>query len=81
LHVHLGATTMVVAPLCRSILARLGNGGLSELGTDNRTYVVPAPLGPGVVTREVRRWQMEAGQGTGRAGRPPLIGNRVPLIA
>jgi hypothetical protein len=24
---------------------------------------------------------MAAGEGTGKAGRPPLIGNRVPLIA
>jgi hypothetical protein len=27
----------------------------------------------------VRR-EMAAGEGTGMAGRPPLIGNRVPLI-
>jgi hypothetical protein len=46
-----------------------------ELGTDSYTEVVPA-----VVTREVRG-EMAAGEGIGRAGRPPLIGNRVPLIA
>jgi hypothetical protein len=34
-----------------------------------------------MVTREVRRREMAAGEGTGMAGRPPLIGNIVPLIA
>jgi hypothetical protein len=28
-----------------------------------------------------KRREMAAGEGTGMAGRPPLIGNRVPLIA
>jgi hypothetical protein len=33
------------------------------------------------MTREVRRREMAAGEGTGKAGRPPLIGNRESLIA
>jgi hypothetical protein len=38
-------------------------------------------MGPGVVTLEVRKREIAAGEDTGMAGRPPLIGNRVPLIA
>jgi hypothetical protein len=34
-----------------------------------------------VVTIEVRRREMAAGEGIGKADRPPLIGNREPLIS
>jgi hypothetical protein len=33
--------------------------------------------GPGVVTREVTRREMAAGEGTGKVGRPPLTGKKI----
>jgi hypothetical protein len=53
----------------------------TESGTDSYTSRTGPTRGPGKVAREVRRREMAAGEHTGRAGRPPLIGNRVPLIA
>jgi hypothetical protein len=57
---------------------------LSEFETDsymNTCKSCRPHKGAGVVTRGVRRSEMAAGEGTNMAGRPPLIGNRVPLIA
>jgi hypothetical protein len=47
---------------------------MSESGTDSYTWGRAAPTrGPAVVIRAVRRREMAAGEGTGRAGRPPLM--------
>jgi hypothetical protein len=52
--------------VCEKIIG-VGNGKLN-IGRAGPTR------GPAVVTREVvRRREMAAGEGTGRAGRPPLV--------
>jgi hypothetical protein len=62
--------------------ARRGLGAFVGIGNGYLHVGCAGPTrGPAVVTREVRRREMAAGEGTGMAGRPPLIGNRVPLIA
>jgi hypothetical protein len=53
---------------------------LLELGTDSYTEIVPAPQGGRRGDYISGKREMAAGEGTGRAGRPPLIGNRVPLM-